>query len=232
MCISVQVCQCVCRTWWCCCLCHMSRDTPNYVDHACSLCRVRLEVVLAAVERSLVTVQVVRVLAWTFNSINHLFYVIRLFYVIYIINLIWKHSVVLVVGLMIKGLHIIIVQELVKRDRSLHAILHDRFWKSDHDFLIAFNSNFYLGCMVFEITRFYCKPDMTSSLFIHQGAPHAILIDGFWKGDPDFIFMFNWFFLSILNGLDVIRLFVFGWDFPTWGEMLGVFGQNDTQNVK
>ena len=38
--------------------------------------------------------------------------------------------------------------------------------------------------------------------------------------------------MSILNGLDVIRLFLFGWDFPTGGEILGVLGQNDPQNVK
>ena len=35
-----------------------------------------------------------------------------------------------------------------------------------------------------------------------------------------------------MNGLDVIRLFLFGWDFPTGGEILGVLGQNDPQNVK
>ena len=44
--------------------------------------------------------------------------------------------------------------------------------------------------------------------------------------------MFNWHFLSILNGLDVIRLFLFGWDFPTGGEILGVFGQNDPQKYE
>jgi len=86
--------------------------------------------------------------------------------------------------------------------------------------------------MVFEITRFYCKTDMTSSWFLRQRAPHAILHNGFWKGDNDFIFMFNWHFLSILNGLDVNRLFVFGWDFPTGGENLVCFGKNDPQNVK
>jgi len=37
---------------------------------------------------------------------------------------------------------------------------------------------------------------------------------------------------SIVNGLDVIRLFVFGWDFPTGGRNFGVvFGQNDLKNV-
>ena len=41
--------------------------------------------------------------------------------------------------------------------------------------------------------------------------------------------MFHKHFLSILNGLDVIRLFLFGWDFPTGGEILGVLGQNDPQ---
>ena len=35
-----------------------------------------------------------------------------------------------------------------------------------------------------------------------------------------------------MNGLDVIRLFLFGWDFPTGGEILGVLGQNDPQNVE
>jgi len=64
--------------------------------------------------------------------------------------------------------------------------------------------------MVFEITRFYCRPDKTSSSFLRQGAFHAILHDGFWKGDPDFIFMFHFqmTLIFILNGLDVIRLFV------------------------
>jgi len=35
-----------------------------------------------------------------------------------------------------------------------------------------------------------------------------------------------------LNGLDVIRLFVFGWDFRTGAKVWGFFGQNDSQNGK
>jgi len=38
---------------------------------------------------------------------------------------------------------------------------------------------FYLGCMFNEITRFYCKLDMMSSLFRRQGARYAIFHDGF-----------------------------------------------------
>jgi len=70
---------------------------------------------------------------------------------------------------------------------------------------------------------------MTSSWFLRQGAPDANLHEAFWKGDPDFIKlnmnMFNWHFLSILNGLEVIRLLVFGWDFPTGGEILFILGK-------
>jgi len=105
------------------------------------------------------------------------------------------------------------------------------FWKSDHDFLIAFHNNFFLWCMVCEITRFYCMPDMTSSWFLRQGSLHAILHHGFWKGYPDFIFMFKWHFLSILNGLGVIRFFVFDWDFPTGAKCFGVWSKMTPKNV-
>jgi len=54
--------------------------------------------------------------------------------------------------------------------------------------------------------------------------------NGFWKGDPDFIFMFNWHCLSILNGLDVIRLFYLTGIFLR-GDILRVFEQTDPQNV-
>jgi len=47
---------------------------------------------------------------------------------------------------------------------------------------------------------------MTSSWFLRHGSLYAILHNGFWKGEPDFIFMFNCHFMSILNGLDTIRL--------------------------
>jgi len=86
---------------------------------------------------------------------------------------------------------------------------------------------FYLWSMVSEITRFNCKPDLTSSWFLRQGLLYAILHDGFWNGDLDFILMFNWHCLSILNGLDFIRIFVFGWNsqlrtniWGFWGKMI------------
>jgi len=43
----------------------------------------------------------------------------------------------------------------------LWAIFHDEFRKIEHDFRIAFHINFYLGCMVSELTRFYPPGDVS-----------------------------------------------------------------------
>jgi len=134
----------------------------------------------------------------------------------------------------------------------LYAISHDGFWKSGHDFLIAFHSNIlsamhgsrdnevslqagydviiisllgvalryfymknservtvtswsrsiemlYLWCMVSEITRFYCKPDVTSSWFLRQGRCTQFLNCRFWKGDPDFISVLHCNYTSFVH---------------------------------
>jgi len=44
--------------------------------------------------------------------------------------------------------------------------------------------------------------------------------------------MLNWHFLFILNGLDVIRHLYMAWISILGGEILGILGQNDPQNVK
>jgi len=54
--------------------------------------------------------------------------------------------------------------------------------------------------MVFKITRFLCKPDMTSSWIRRQGALHANIHDGFWKSDRDFLIAFYTKFLSEMHG--------------------------------
>jgi len=59
---------------------------------------------------------------------------------------------------------------------------------------------FYVLCMVSEITRFYCKLDMTSWWFLRQGTPQAIFHDGFWKSDNDFLIAFRSNFLSGMHG--------------------------------
>jgi len=59
---------------------------------------------------------------------------------------------------------------------------------------------FYPGCMVSEITRFYCMPDMTSPFFLSQGALTANFRDGFRKTDHDFLIAFHTNFLSRMHG--------------------------------
>jgi len=55
---------------------------------------------------------------------------------------------------------------------------------------------FYLGCIVSEITRLYCKPDMTLSWFLRKGALQATFHDWFWKSDHYFLIAFLSNFLS------------------------------------
>jgi len=61
-------------------------------------------------------------------------------------------------------------------------------------------ATFYLGCMVSEITRFYCKPDMTSSSFLRQGALHATFLGGLWKIDHHFLIVIHTNFLATMHG--------------------------------
>jgi len=86
------------------------------------------------------------------------------------------------------------------RQGALQAHVDNRFWRSDHDFLIASNSSVYLGWIVSKITRLYCRPDMTSSSFLLQGTLYAILHDGFWKSDHDFLIAFHSNFLCGMHG--------------------------------
>jgi len=117
------------------------------------------------------------------------------------------------------------------RQGSLHTISHNGFWKSDHDFLIPFHSNFLSVMHGFQDNEVLLQAGYDVIVISPLGAPQAILHDGFWKGDQDFIFMFNWHFLSTLNCLDVIQLNLAGISL-LGGENLGVFGQNGPQNVK
>jgi len=87
------------------------------------------------------------------------------------------------------------------RKGALRAILHDAFWKSDHDFLIVIDSNFVSGLHGFWDNKVFCKPDMTSSLFLRQGALSANFHDGFWKSDNNFLIVLHSKFLFEMRGL-------------------------------
>jgi len=72
---------------------------------------------------------------------------------------------------------------------------------------------------------------MMSSWFFRQGALHATFHDWFWKSDHDFLLVVYGNFCPNSNRLDVIRHFLFAWDFPTGSEILVFLGANDPQKV-
>jgi len=97
------------------------------------------------------------------------------------------------------------------RQGALQAIFYDGFWMSNYDFMIVIHSNFSLRCMVSEITRFYCKPDMTSSWFRHEGTLHAFFHDGFWKSDHDFLIVIHSNCLSAMHGFRFNEVLFLAW---------------------
>jgi len=56
-----------------------------------------------------------------------------------------------------------------------------------------------MRCMVFEITRLFCMPDMTSRLFLRQVGVASSFYDGFCKSDHDF----HSNFLAAIHGFRV-----------------------------
>jgi len=69
--------------------------------------------------------------------------------------------------------------------RALHAVFHDGFWKSDHDLLIAFHSNF---CAVIHDSRdseilFQTGFDVIFSPPL-EDVFHTCFVDGVWMCDP------------------------------------------------
>jgi len=66
--------------------------------------------------------------------------------------------------------------------------------------MIVINSNFLSAMHDFRDNKVFCKPYMTSSGFLRQGALHAFFQDGFWKSDRDFLIVFHCKFLSGIHG--------------------------------
>jgi len=76
---------------------------------------------------------------------------------------------------------------------------------------------FYRGCMVSEITRFYCKPDMTSSSVLSQGALHrfftqVLLTES--DREPGFIIMVHWHISRASDRFEGIRHFILAGNCP------------------
>jgi len=116
------------------------------------------------------------------------------------------------------------------RQGALHAIYHDGFWKSDHDFLISFHSNFLVTMHGFRDNEVLFQSVYDVIVISPLGALQAIFHDGFWKSDHDFLLVVNGNFCPNSNGLEVIRHLLFAWDFHTGSKILGVLGKMTPQS--
>jgi len=101
------------------------------------------------------------------------------------------------------------------------------------DILIVFHSNFYVGCVVSEKARFYCKSNFPMTFYknllswIHGFRNNEVLLqarydvivsfslvgasgefhDGIWKSDHDFLIVFHSNLLSVMQGFPSTLLF-------------------------
>jgi len=57
--------------------------------------------------------------------------------------------------------------------------------------MIVINSNFLSAMHGFRENEVFCKPEMTSSWFLRQGAHNAFFHDRFWKSDHDLLSNFS-----------------------------------------
>jgi len=81
--------------------------------------------------------------------------------------------------------------------------------------------------MVSEITRFYCKTDMTSSWFLRKAAFHTDFVDGIWKSDHSFfIIMLHLHFSHISHRFGVIRHFILAGNCPLRPVLVVFLGWN------
>ena len=72
---------------------------------------------------------------------------------------------------------------------------------------------------------------MTSCRFLRSGALYVKYYNGFGKAVADFLFVFHYnFFLSLT--VKKLLSFSFWLDLPIQGEILGVLGAGDPQNLK
>jgi len=74
---------------------------------------------------------------------------------------------------------------------ALHAIFHDGFWKSDHDFLKVIHSNFLSGMHGFRDNGVLLQAGYDVIVISPLGGVSGDFHDGFWKSDHDFLIAFH-----------------------------------------
>jgi len=107
-----------------------------------------------------------------------------------------------------------------------------RFWKGDPDFILVLHCNYTSivhGVRLNELFMFAGNGVIAiSSLGDASGNLWLRIL----KGRPGLYIHVQLTLFVYLERFRRYSNFLFGWDYPTGGEILGGFGQNDLQNVK
>jgi len=119
------------------------------------------------------------------------------------------------------------------RQVSFHAILHDGFWKSDHDFLIAFCSNFLSGMHGFRDYEVLLQDGYDDIVISPPGGVSRYFTWRILKGRHRLYIHVQLTLFVYLKRFRRYSTFCIWLGFPYWwGKILGFFGQNEPQNVK
>jgi len=83
---------------------------------------------------------------------------------------------------------------------ALHAIFHEGFWKSYHDFLIVFHSDFLSGMHGFRDNEVLLQAGYDVIVISPLAGVSGDFHDGFWKSDHDSLIAFHSNVLSGMRG--------------------------------
>jgi len=88
----------------------------------------------------------------------------------------------------------------VIRQGALHTHFHDGFRESDHDYLIAFHSNFLSGMYSFRDNEVLLQVGHDVIMISPPGGAARNFYDAFWKSDRDFLIVIQSNFLFAMQG--------------------------------
>jgi len=118
------------------------------------------------------------------------------------------------------------------RQGSLHAILRNEFWKSDHDFLIAFHSNFLSVMHGFRDNEVLLQARYDVIVISPPGGASRYFTWRILKRRPRLYIHVQLTLFVYLERFRSYSTFLIWLGFPYWGRNFGGFWAKWPQNVK
>jgi len=92
------------------------------------------------------------------------------------------------------------LQPSVLRQRALHALVYDGFWKNNHDFMIVFHFNCFSGMHGFRDIDGLSHAGYDVIVIYPPSWASRDFQDGFWKKSQDFMKVIDSTFLAAMYG--------------------------------